>query len=538
MLITCYNKRLLKVCLMGIVITIGIILRLIYLDEFPRGIHGDEAWTGIRAHDVIQNGWFGFFDSVHSIGQWGMPVYVTTPFVLWINDPIISIRLPMALLGCAAFLMFARFTYITLGFKAALFVAGLLATFPAHIIVSRVAMPPVLSLFFQSLTLWLFSLGMKTNKSWYFILVGSAIGLGSISYAAFPAFGAAFLVAIVVFVVGIKNTSLRNRVKHVGLIIFGGLPFAAIFLYELITSGALTTRFESALMFSGGELSFNAVWAMVIRVMSASFIMANPDGSDGLGDVLFLDWFLFASFILACLQFLRTRNIWFVFIATIFICNLFLGASISKMDFGLYRRVLPIFPLFFWLAASGLRGEGSSKISRRLCVSLLSASLVMNSIKIYQTYQSEGIDWVYCRDLTHAALWIRDLEPAPQRIVLYSSRWSVDYEVWKYLLRDLGGVELINGSKSDDRLTDKLVSPRTAFILLGEYRQISDEIIVNSKNDYGGNIILKETSLFSVYMLIEINKQAVVFYKHVCKLVVRKVSWLNLLGWELNGSKT
>lgn len=486
---------------MGIVITIGIILRLIYLDEFPRGIHGDEAWTGIRAHDVIQNGWFGFFDSVHSIGQWGMPVYVTTPFVLWINDPIISIRLPMALLGCAAFLMFARFTYITLGFKAALYVAGLLATFPAHIIVSRVAMPPVLSLFFQSLTLWLFSLGMKTNKSWYFILVGSAIGLGSISYAAFPAFGAAVLVAIVVFVVGIRNTSLRNRFKQVGLIILGGLPFAAIFLYELITSGALTTRFESALMFSGGELSFNAVWAMVVRVMSASFIMANPDGIDGLGNVLFLDWFLFASFVLACLQFLRTRNIWFVVAATILICNLFLGAIISNMGVGLYRRILPIFPLLFWLAASGLRGKGSSKITRRLCVFLLSASLVMNSIKIYQTYHSEGIDWVYCRELTSAALWLRDLEPAPQRIVLYSRRWSVEYEVFRYILRGLSDVKLVNASKGYGEFPVKSEPNGTVLVLLEGDRQHLNGIVAANPIGHWADVSHEVNPSFKAYIV-------------------------------------
>ena len=55
-------------------------LRLTMLTEIPAGLHGDEAWTGIDAARILDEGWVGVYVT-SALGQVSGPLYFAAPFV-------------------------------------------------------------------------------------------------------------------------------------------------------------------------------------------------------------------------------------------------------------------------------------------------------------------------------------------------------------------------------------------------------------------------------------------------------------------------
>ena len=231
---------------------IGAFLRFFELKNFPYGLHGDEAWTGIRAEFIHYNGWIGFFDSTHSIGQWALPEYATVPF-LAINDPILIVRLPSAIAGTLSLIFFYLFLRNTLSKWPALFGLCMLAIFPVHILLSRVGFPPMMGFFFFSAGLWSFSkaaISVQRNarreKLLWSAMAGVLCALGSISYGAIP------VVTVPLFLgLGMVPSSfgknLRERFTPFLTAIVGAAAILIPVMFAEISNGSLFSRSVDAL---------------------------------------------------------------------------------------------------------------------------------------------------------------------------------------------------------------------------------------------------------------------------------------------------
>lgn len=72
--------------------------RLVYLDRFPPGLQGDEAWMGLEAQRIGEEWWIGTWTPA----GWGQPTgafYVPGLLFRWLPQNVITLRASMALLG-------------------------------------------------------------------------------------------------------------------------------------------------------------------------------------------------------------------------------------------------------------------------------------------------------------------------------------------------------------------------------------------------------------------------------------------------------
>src|SRR5438045_9389623 len=74
---------------------LGVCLRLYHLD-YPLGLHGDEAWSGIEARRILQTGWIGVW-SPSALGQPTAPFYWTALIFKLFGGNLITLRFSFAI---------------------------------------------------------------------------------------------------------------------------------------------------------------------------------------------------------------------------------------------------------------------------------------------------------------------------------------------------------------------------------------------------------------------------------------------------------
>lgn len=94
-----------------IVLIIGFMVRLIGIVDHPNGLNVDEASIGYEAYAVSNYGidrngksWPIFLEAWGS-GQNALYMYIIMPFVKIMGLSILSVRLPMAIIGCISLII-------------------------------------------------------------------------------------------------------------------------------------------------------------------------------------------------------------------------------------------------------------------------------------------------------------------------------------------------------------------------------------------------------------------------------------------------
>jgi len=130
--------------ILGIIIFLGIFLRLFYLDKIPVELFGDELDVGYQAYSILKTGkdirgyYFPFY--FHSLSESRAPLYlyVTIPFITIFGLNEWGVRLPAAFFGILnIFLLYLLVKKLFQEEKLALISAFLLAVTPWHIHYSR-----------------------------------------------------------------------------------------------------------------------------------------------------------------------------------------------------------------------------------------------------------------------------------------------------------------------------------------------------------------------------------------------------------------
>ena len=137
--------------LLGLALVVAALLRLTALDRVPPGLHQDEAMNGLDAYSIGLTGrdHFGHpfpIAGLESYGDWASPLLtlLSAPVVAVTGPRVVVIRAIAGLVGVAGVL--AVYWCGLVLFKRrdlALLAAWLLALDPAHVHISRFAIPPV-----------------------------------------------------------------------------------------------------------------------------------------------------------------------------------------------------------------------------------------------------------------------------------------------------------------------------------------------------------------------------------------------------------
>lgn len=149
-----------------IVVVAAALLRLVWLDKFPRGFTADEAAFGYNAYSLLLTGrdewgqqwWTLPFTNLRSFGDYKLPLYVylTVPAVKIFGLSEAATRLPNALIGTAAVGVVYLLAKKLFGHPVALWAAGLMAISPWHISLSRGAFEANLVTFLLPLAIYMF----------------------------------------------------------------------------------------------------------------------------------------------------------------------------------------------------------------------------------------------------------------------------------------------------------------------------------------------------------------------------------------------
>lgn len=257
----------------------GIFMRMVYLGQYPAGLHQDEAYAGYEAYAMLHTGMdsHGYAHPVYFI-SWGHGMnalysYITMPFIKLGGLSVFTIRLPQALIGCVTLVVFYDFIRILRGRENAVIGLFLLAVNPWHIMLSRWGLEANIAPFFLLLGMYFLTkafLGKEKN----YIPAFLSFGLTLYCYAIMWLFVPMILLFLLVYVVYYKKVRI-GRCLIIGVVMLGVLA-TPLFLFFLINKGYL--REINAAWFSipkmssmrDGEVSLSCLkenWKSLFRVL-------------------------------------------------------------------------------------------------------------------------------------------------------------------------------------------------------------------------------------------------------------------------------
>lgn len=419
-----------------LMVGLGLVLRLVYLSEFPAGIHGDEAWTGLRSADVLANGTIGFWDSEHSVGQPAGQTYASALQTLVFGRSIWSLRLASALAACAALLCFAIFARLTLKHSLPAAVAiSFYALADFEILLGRVAFPPIWGQVCVTASLALVALAVREKCQFR----GAVMASGGALLGASPMFYSGPIgVALAMFVLvplWLRYARAVRAWRLFGLFAGGfAMAVAPMALAYLLGTEAMP---RGAVKLPSDALDY---LHQLRRAAYGLFVGPMHDGIDGTGMV---QAFPFSLGVLAlgglAVALFGGTGQWRLALPLLGVLASAIAftAVFLAVDSGLYRRAMAALIPLCWLAGNAASGRG-------VLVAVLMIGLCGAEAAARMTAQigSQELRFVYCEATTRTAQAIERLNLPEARVYFASVRHSWRYEILRYLLPDQNGVDV------------------------------------------------------------------------------------------------
>lgn len=219
-----------------LIIGLGFLLRVVWLDQYPIGFTADEAQQGYDAYSILKTGKDGWGETLpmfpRGFGDYKPPLYtyLTIPSVALFGLNEFSTRFPAVMIGTISIVVVYFLTKEYFGKNAGFWAALLMAINPWSIQLSRTAFEGGVGILFFSLGL-LFYLKSKLNK-YLLILSFICMGLTLYTYHGWRVITAGIMVVITVY-----ETYHHNISKQliVALFVFGLFLAPLVFNLSLIT---------------------------------------------------------------------------------------------------------------------------------------------------------------------------------------------------------------------------------------------------------------------------------------------------------------
>lgn len=192
-----------------IIMFIAVLSRIMLIDQYPGGIHADEAFSGYEAWSLFQYGTdsAGYTNPVY-LTVWGGGMSVLNsllmiPGIALFGLNAVTVKLPVVFMGVISVFVFYLLLKETVDEKTALWGSLLLAISPWHIMISRYGMDANLCPAFLLLAMYLTVLGIKNNR--WLIWAAAAWGIALYSYVVLWIFEPIFLLLLLGYCVKYKK---------------------------------------------------------------------------------------------------------------------------------------------------------------------------------------------------------------------------------------------------------------------------------------------------------------------------------------------
>lgn len=220
---------------------IGFATRLAAITKYPAGFNQDEASAGYDAWSILKYGIDrnGRSFPVHLIawgsGQNVLYSYLMIPFISIFGLNELSVRLPMAIIGCISLVVIYK---LLLKYNKKLAIIGL--TFfticPWHIMKSRWGLE---SNIFPDLVLWavyFILIGLKDNKIFKFYIGMAILSLSVYSYGTSYLFLPIFIISVILYLLITKRIKIKHAIISAIIVLIIVMPmilFVVINTFEL-----------------------------------------------------------------------------------------------------------------------------------------------------------------------------------------------------------------------------------------------------------------------------------------------------------------
>ena len=220
----------------SILLLVGFISRVAFLDLLPGGLNQDEASAGYDAFSIMKWGIDrnGVKLPVHLIawgsGQNALYSYICIPFIFIFGVNEISLRLPMAIIGCLTLYLLYRLLNKKFNSKIAIVGLFILVISPWHLIKSRWGLESNL---FPDLVFYgfYFLINYLDSKKVYHLIISSVIfGLSSYGYGTSYFFLFFFVIIYCVYLMIRKSMNVVHSIIHISIIGVICIPII-LFLY-------------------------------------------------------------------------------------------------------------------------------------------------------------------------------------------------------------------------------------------------------------------------------------------------------------------
>ncbi len=490
-------------------------LRIYRLGDIPNGFNGDEAWNGIDALRILDQGWIGVY-TPGALGNMTGSIYLTALTVWLLDASIFSVRLSSALVGIAA--VPAAHLLLRLGFgrRVALVGAAVLTVSYWHLHFSRIGYQLVsLSLVAAAAAaalLW----AMRAHSRWRWLAAGAVMGLLPYTYLAFPAFAVAVAATLAVYLF-LKRDQFADTLVTLALYALGTLIVSTPFLLFLFDNWdvymhrtGMASVFRSHEFPQAGDFAQKASF-FATRAWESLTILARQlrsDGVDGTGGARPFDLGIATlAYIGLALSIRKWRSPPYLLAAMVVVLAI-LAQVFALPESGTLRRSIAAVPFIVGLAAIGATGivglvqRRFGLNGRNIALAGVALTLLVSSVWNVRYYfgelaQSPTLRFAFVPDHIDGLSAAHSFEN-PGVIYFYSGRWSFNYESVRFLHRGSQGMDRSREFGTFE--LEKIHEGPVTYLLVGHYAAEIDRL----REMYpGGEVIVDDAPQprFIVYHL-------------------------------------
>lgn len=478
-----------------ILVIVGSWLRLLWIDVYPSGLHGDEAWSGLEGQRILREGYIGLWSNA-SYGNPALIYYLVALGIKLLGSTVIAIRLPFALVNC----LWLPFFYLTAkrlcNRRIALIALGLLITGWAPLALARRGELLALSFaFFPSLY---FSLQAVSTRSWrHFLLAGLFTGL--IMHTNQP-FWLTIPILPSLYLLYCLRTGQWPGFKFVCSVALCFLVISPILFVSLSNFNLVFGRFGDIYTFSSRS-SVHTIFKRNLPPKPPPLLLATNSINTVLNyftipSVDIRDYFvpkpifdpftstLFAIGLFGLLYGIGTKNYRYLVLGILF-CT-FLTSNIFGVDVPTTRRSQPSVYLAYIIVGIGLdliinrliRFTRAQLVIHLIVFTLLYCLGAYHILTFMDASTNPAAKQVTAYPLTFIGPYLSSL-PKQTYVYFYSDQWSYRYETLRYFTAHIPGEDrshrfALPESAGSLRLNDTY--PSGVFVLLPEYSQLLPQI--------------------------------------------------------------
>ena len=219
-----------------IIFVIGFLTRFIGIVNFPNGLNTDEASIGYEAYSVLNYGIdrnansYPVFLEAWGSGQNALYMYIIIPFVKILGLNILSVRLPMAIIGCTSLIIMYKLLLKMEKKKFAVLGLAFFAITPWHIMKSRYGLESNVFPDFTLYAVYFIISALKEKKCWKFYLGAVFLGLCSYSYGTSYYFLPIFVIISLTLLLIKKKIKIKEGVCFLGIVFIISFPIVLMIL--------------------------------------------------------------------------------------------------------------------------------------------------------------------------------------------------------------------------------------------------------------------------------------------------------------------